>query len=115
MMKTLTILLALLMGLVALGARAAEGTSLTGPEIAHHGNGDGAPACTSCHGEHFQGQPGLKAPALAGLPAPFILSRLAHYAGPDGHNPFMRQVATSLRPEEREAVADYLSSLRTSQ
>jgi cytochrome c553 len=77
MMKTLTILLAPLMGLVALGARAAEGTSLTGPEIAHHGNGDGAPACTSCHGEHFQGQPGLEAPALAGLPAPFILSRLA--------------------------------------
>jgi cytochrome c553 len=115
MMKTPTILLVPLIGLIALGARATEGTSLTGAEIAHDGNGDGAPACTSCHGDHFQGEPTLKAPALAGLPAPFILSRLAHYAGPDGHNPFMRQVATSLRPEEREAVADYLSSLRISE
>ena len=115
MMKTPAILLVPLIGLVALGARAAEGTSSTGTEIAHHGNGDGAPACTTCHGDHFQGEPTLKAPALAGLPAPFIVSRLAHYAGPDGHNPFMRQVATALRPEEREAVADYLSSLRTSQ
>ena len=114
-MKTPTILLAPLIVLIAFGARAAEVTSLTGTEIAHDGNGDGAPACTSCHGEHFQGQPSLKAPALAGRPAAFILSRLAHYAGPDGHNPFMRQVATALRPEEREAVADYLSSLRTSQ
>jgi cytochrome c553 len=115
MMKAFTIPLVPLIGLVAFGARAAEGTSLTGTEIAHHGNGDGAPACTSCHGEHFQGEPTLKAPALAGLPAAFILSRLAHYAGPDGHNPLMRQVATSLSPEEREAVADYLSSLPISQ
>ena len=115
MMKTPIILLVPLIGLVALGARAAEGTNLTGVEIAHHGNGDGAPACTTCHGEHFQGEPTLKAPALAGRPAAFILSRLAHYAGPDGHNPLMRLVATALHPAEREAVADYLSSLQTSQ
>jgi cytochrome c553 len=113
MKKALNILLVPLIGLGALGARAAEGTNLTGTEIAHRGNGDGAPACTSCHGEHFQGEPTLKAPALAGLPAAFILSRLAHYAGPDGHNPFMRQVAAALRPEERQAVAAYLSSVPT--
>jgi aryl-alcohol dehydrogenase-like predicted oxidoreductase/cytochrome c553 len=111
MVKALIILLVPLIGLVALGAQAAGGTSLTGTEIAHRGNGDGAPACTSCHGEHFQGEPTLKAPALAGLPTAFILSRLAHYAGPNGRNPLMRQVATALGPKEREAVADYLSSL----
>jgi cytochrome c553 len=114
MMKPLTILLVPLISLVALGARVADGQSLTGTEIAHHGNGDGAPPCTTCHGESFQGEPSLKAPALAGLSAAFILSRLAHYAGPDGHNPSMRQVATALRPDEREAVANYLSSLRIS-
>jgi len=110
-MKALTILLAPLVGLVALGAQATEGMRLTGREIAHQGNGAGAPACTSCHGEQFQGEAALKTPALAGLPAAFILSRLAHYAGPDGHNPSMRQVATALGPEERQAVAAYLSSL----
>ena len=57
MMKALTILLVPVIGLAALGARAAEGTSLTGTGIVHHGNGDGAPACSSCHGEHFQGEP----------------------------------------------------------
>src|ERR1700691_3494231 len=114
MIEPLTALLVLRISLVTSGARVAEGQSLTGIETANHGNGDGAPACTTCHGESFQGEPGLKAPALAGLPAAFILSRLAHYAGPDGHNPFMRQVATALRPEEREAVANYLSSLRIS-
>lgn len=81
MMKALTILLVPVIGLAALGARAAEGTSLTGTGIVHHGNGDGAPACSSCHGEHFQGEPTRK-PALAGLPAAFIVSRLADYARP---------------------------------
>jgi hypothetical protein len=67
-MKGFTIPLVPLIGLVTLGACAAEGASLTGTEIAHHGNGDGAPACTSCHGEHFQGEPTLKAPPLVGRP-----------------------------------------------
>lgn len=109
-MKAFTILLVPLFGLLGFDLPA-EGVSLTGAEIAHQGNNNGAPACTSCHGERFQGEPELKAPALAGLPAAFILSRLAHYAGPDGHNPSMRQVATALGAEERQAVAAYLSSL----
>jgi cytochrome c553 len=111
MMKALTILLTPLIGLVALSTRPADGIGLTGTEIAHHGNDNGAPSCTTCHGERFQGEPTLKAPALAGLPGAFIVSRLAHYAGPDGHNALMRQVATALSPEERKAVAAYLSTL----
>ena len=111
MMKIVSVALAPLVCLVVPDAQAAEGISLTGPEIAHQGNGHGAPPCVTCHGQQFQGEATLKAPALAGLRAAFILSRLAHYAGPDGHNPSMRQVATALGPEEREAVAAYLSSL----
>jgi cytochrome c553 len=110
-MKILSIAFALSVCLVAPGAHVAAGTSLTGADIAHGGNGHGAPPCVSCHGGHFQGQAAFRAPALAGLPAAFILSRLAHYAGPDGHNPSMRQVATALGLGEREAVAAYLSSL----
>jgi cytochrome c553 len=113
MVKALIILLVPVISFVAFEGRATGGTSLTGTAIAHRGNGDGAPACTSCHGEHFQGEPTLKAPALAGLPAGFILCRLVHYAGPNGRNALMRQVATALGPEEREAVAHYLSSLPT--
>ena len=74
----------------------------------------GAPACIACHGEQLKGDAALKTPALAGLPAEFILSRLAHYSGPQGHNAMMRQVATALSPEERQAVATYLASLTAS-
>jgi cytochrome c553 len=111
MANVLTNALALTVALAALGVQTAAGISLNGPEIAHQGNGGGAPACTICHGAQFQGNPALKVPALAGLPREFILSRLAHYAGPDGHNAAMRQVATVLNQQEREAVAAYLSSL----
>jgi cytochrome c553 len=82
-----------------------------GEKIAQQGNGHGAPACSICHGPNYGGNTALGAPALAGLAPAFILARLAHYAGPDGHNPPMRMVATSLDPAEREAVANYLSAL----
>jgi cytochrome c553 len=111
MIKTLTVGTAAIAGFVTLGAQTAAGIDLNGQQIAHQGNGGGAPACTSCHGEQLQGVAALKTPALAGLSREFILSRLAHYAGPDGHNASMRQVATSLSPEERDMVAAYLSSL----
>lgn len=82
-----------------------------GSKIAHGGNGHGAPACAICHGSKFRGNAALRAPALAGLPETTILAKLAHYAGPHGHNIMMRQVATSLSATERQAVATYLSSL----
>ena len=98
----------LLLPLVALLVAAA---GPDGSVIAHNGNGHGALACTTCHGQNFQGTPTIHAPALAGLSAATILARLAHYAGPTGHNAMMRQVATALSPAERRAVAHYLASL----
>ncbi len=89
----------------------AMGTAPDGRTIAHDGNGKGAMACVSCHGQNFQGSSAIGAPALAGLSQAKILERLAHYAGPSGHNALMRQVATALSPTEREAVAAYLSNL----
>jgi cytochrome c553 len=82
-----------------------------GRVIAQNGNGHGAAACTSCHGQHFEGTPAIHAPALAGLSAATVLARLAHYAGPTGRNAMMRQVATALSPAERQAVATYLAGL----
>jgi|SRR5579859_700708 len=89
----------------------ATGAAPNGDAIAHNGNGRGALACTTCHGASFEGNADIRAPALAGLPQTTILARLAHYAGPTGHNAMMRQIATSLSPAERLAVAGYLSSL----
>jgi cytochrome c553 len=83
----------------------------SGQMIAEQGNGHGAPPCSTCHGEHFEGNPSLKAPRIAGLSANEILARLRHYASPAGHNLQMRQVATSLSPNERKAVATYLGGL----
>jgi cytochrome c553 len=82
-----------------------------GAAIVHYGNNNGALACSSCHGLDFRGSPATGAPALAGLTAAAILARLAHYAGPDGHNAMMRQEATALSPSERQAVAAYLANL----
>ena len=98
-------------GALSLLAAAAAPPSLSGQAIAHNGNGRDAPACESCHGAHLQGQPAIKAPALAGRPADFILARLAHYASPQGHNATMKGVALALAPAERQAVAAYISHL----
>lgn len=100
-----------LLGAVALLTTAAASPNPTGQQIAEHGSNQGAPPCTVCHGTNYQGNPALKAPALAGLSASFIVARLAHYAGPQGHNAEMRQVATSLTMPERQAVAAYLAGL----
>jgi cytochrome c553 len=107
----------LLTGLPLLGVAfawlilAAAAPSSRGMDIVEHGNAKGAPACVSCHGAKLEGNPVLKVPALAGLPAATVLSRLAHYAGPNGHNPTMRGVATALDQSERTAVANYIASL----
>ena len=84
-----------------------------GRRIVEQGSGSGAPACMSCHGASLQGTPSLGVPPLAGLPAAFVLARLAHYAGPDGHNAEMRAVASALSASDRQAVADYVASLPT--
>lgn len=111
MAKVITIALTLFVGFGSPSIQAAEDAGPAGFYITHRGNDHGAPACTLCHGKTLQGDAKFKAPALAGLTVPFILSRLAHYAGPDGHNASMRQVAVALSLQQREAVAEYLSHL----
>lgn len=84
------------------------GTLSKGRDIAELGKPAGVPACTMCHGPDLRGSAGIGAHSIAGKPAAFILARLDHYAGPDGHNPVMRQVATALTSTDREAVAGIL-------
>jgi cytochrome c553 len=108
MMIRIASCLALAVALIA--ADTAMASSL-GQTIAEQGAGQ-APPCSSCHGASFEGNPAVKAPALAGRPADYIVARLAHYASPEGHNALMKQVATALSPAQRTAVATYLSSLK---
>ena len=98
---------------LALLAHGAVSPTVAGQAIAQNGNGHGAGPCEACHGAHLEGNPGIKAPPLAGKPAAYILQRLAHYASPQGHNASMKMVATSLTPTERQAVAAYISRLPT--
>ena len=96
--------------LALVGAGSALAAS-RGEMIATQGTTGGVPPCASCHGVNYQGNPALKAPALAGLSKSFILARLAHYASPAGKNPSMKVVATALTPADGAAVASYLASL----
>lgn len=97
--------------LLALVVLPLMGAAPDGKTIANNGNGNGAMSCNACHGNHFQGNPALHAPVLAGRPAAFILARLAHYKSPAGRNAMMKQEASSLTPGESQAVAAYLASL----
>ena len=96
---------------LALSALALMAAAPDGKTIALNGNGNGATSCAACHGSSFQGNPAIHAPALAGLSAPFILTRLAHYKSPAGHNAMMKAEASALSPAESEAVASYLATL----
>jgi cytochrome c553 len=100
-----------LSALAGIGAIAAAPPRIDAAKIVHEGSDHGAPACVSCHGPSLGGSPDTGAPAIAGKPSAFIVARLDHYASPQGHNAAMRQVATALSPEERAAVAKYISSL----
>lgn len=85
---------------------------VSGADIVAHGSPSGAPACVACHGPQLNGVAALKTPAIAGRPSAYILARLEHYAGPQGHNAQMKQVAAALTLAERQAVAAYLAGLK---
>jgi cytochrome c553 len=85
----------------------------SGAEIAMHGTDHGALPCVACHGTALQGNPSIGAPALAGQPAAPTLAALdAIAAGKLGTNKVMQNIAVSLTPAERAAVADYFASLK---
>ncbi|WP_158913433.1 c-type cytochrome [Caulobacter sp. S45] len=102
----------LLTGIVLGGTAAiADPLDISGAKIVREGNGHGAPACTSCHGVDLDGSLETGAPAISGKSPKYLIMRLEHYAGPQGHNAAMRRVATSLSPRERIEVANYIAGL----
>jgi len=104
-MKRLTLpLLAVLVG--------AAGSN-PGASIVEHGASGGVIPCRVCHGMQLQGNAGMGAPPLAGLPESTTLPALAVIAaGKQGKNFAMRDVARALTPAQRQAVAAYIAGLK---
>ena len=82
-----------------------------GGSIAAKGNGRGALACSSCHGDKGQGQEPSGFPRLAGLPAAYIVHALAGFADGSRRNAIMSPIAKALNEADRRAVALYYSKL----
>jgi cytochrome c553 len=85
----------------------------SGADIASHGTNHGALPCMACHGTEFQGNPSIGAPPLAGQPEVTTLAALTAIAsGKLGTNTAMQNIAASLTPAERAAVASYFAGLK---
>lgn len=81
-----------------------------GAVIATKGKLSGA-ACASCHGAKGEGNAAAGFPRLAGLPSPYLLSQLDHFANGSRENAVMTPIGKQLTAAERQSVADYYGSL----
>jgi cytochrome c553 len=77
------------------------------PSIAQNGNSNGAPACTSCHGEHGEGNTDAGYPRLSGLARDYILHQLESFGNGSRPNDTMQPVAKALGDEARKGLAAY--------
>ena len=80
-----------------------------GLDVVMHGSKNGAPACSSCHGQTGAGQPAAGIPRVAGLNARYIVRQLESFSGSARANSVMSPIASALSAAEREAVAKYFS------
>lgn len=83
-----------------------------GKDIAANGTANGAPACSSCHGEQGEGQPAAGFPRLAGLNAAYIAHQLASFQDNSRKSDTMQPVAAALSNDERQAIAAYYAGLK---
>jgi cytochrome c553 len=79
--------------------------------IARQGNGQGAPACMTCHGANGAGQSAAGFPRLAGLSAAYLQRQLDDFASGSRANAVMQPVAKALSEAERKALGEYYSKL----
>jgi len=82
-----------------------------GKTISLQGNGRGAIACSSCHGQQGEGNASAGYPYLAGLPAAYIENQLRGFKQGSRSNTMMQPMASSLSAQEITALADYYSGL----
>jgi cytochrome c553 len=83
-----------------------------GTRIVSAGTTKGAIACARCHAYDGASDGSGAFPTLAGLPAPYLVEQLEHYAEGTRQNAIMQAIAKGLNNEEIEAVAQYYSAAR---
>ncbi|NDP49178.1 MAG: cytochrome c4 [Sulfuriferula multivorans] len=83
----------------------------SGETIARQGNGKGAVACISCHGDKGQGNEAAGYPYLAGQPLAYLVKQLHDFANKRRPNPIMQPFASALSEDEIKAVASYYAQL----
>lgn len=79
--------------------------------ITLQGNGNGAPACVTCHGAQGEGMAASGFPRVAGLNAGYMQTQLDAFAKGERNNAMMTPIAKTLSKEERAALANYYASL----
>lgn len=92
-------------------AAAGQGNVELGRKLAMQGNGQGAAACSSCHGAKGEGNAQAQVPRIGGQPGSYLAKQLHDYAGGARKNDIMQPIAKSLSDEEREAAASYYARL----
>ncbi len=73
----------------------------------------GIPGCASCHGAHAGGP--IETPTLAGQRQEYLLAQLNAFAKGERRNDIytrMRAIASKLRPDEIEKLAEYYAAMR---
>jgi cytochrome c553 len=93
-------------------ARAQTADPAAGAKIAENGSASGAPACSSCHGDHGEGQPESGFPRLAGQVAAFLVHQLDSFADGKRPNPIMAPIATALSPQQRVDVSAHFETFQ---
>ena len=87
-----------------------EALAASGKDIVLKG-ASGAPACSACHGQNGEGQPQMGYPRLAGLAPAYIEEQLKSFGNGSRDNAIMDPIGKALKPQDRKAVAEYLSGL----
>lgn len=89
------------------------GTALAEPPaLITRGNGRGAIACSACHGVDGSGNAEAKYPALAALPAAYIVKQLEDFKSGSRSNVTMREIAAGMSADEMLLAAKYYAALR---
>lgn len=81
------------------------------PALVTRGNGRGALACSACHGVDGSGNAQASYPALAALPAAYIVKQLESFKSGSRSSVPMRDIATALSAEEMLLAAKYYAAL----
>lgn len=101
-----------LAALVSLLVSCYAGAAVDGKNLYEHGAGGGLPGCSTCHGPGAMGGGGGQFPALAGLPAAYVVTQLEAFANGKRSSAVMAPFARGLSSEQREALGQYLATLK---